>query len=94
MVRVANIAFGCHMSDGTISVALLRKDSEAERIGIDHFGLWVNDMDSATRRVIDAGATALDTNPSVSGASYEDKFLSPDGIVFDLTQSGWPGAAK
>ena len=64
------------------------------RIGIDHFGLWVDDLDGASRQVIDAGAVSMGSHQPGDKAFYEAKFLSPDGIVFDLSHTGWPGSAK
>jgi methylmalonyl-CoA/ethylmalonyl-CoA epimerase len=74
---------------------LLQKESDDERIGVDHFGLWVDDLEAATEQVVAAGATPVGTHgPPGELAFYEAKFLSPDGIVFDLSHTGWPGAAK
>jgi methylmalonyl-CoA/ethylmalonyl-CoA epimerase len=94
MKRTGEARCGCHMSDGVVSIALLRKETEDERIGIDHFGMWVNDLGAAQDRALAAGATALGSHPPSGGAFYEVKFQTADGIVFDLSETGWPGAAK
>lgn len=87
MTRSGEIHCGCHMTDGVMTVALLRKEFAEERIGIDHFGLWVDDLASAGEQVESLGATpAASTN--------EVKFLTPDGILFELSENGWPGALK
>lgn len=94
MRRSGEARCGCHMTDGVMTVALLRKETPEERIGIDHFGLWVDDLASAARRVTEAGAVSLGSKPPTSEAFYEAKFRTPDGIVFDLSHYGWPGAQK
>lgn len=94
MKRTGEARCGCHMSDGVMTVALLQKETDDERIGIDHFGFMVDDLASAQRQATEAGAVYLRGGPSRPGAFYEAKFKTPDGIVFDLTHEGWPGAVK
>ena len=91
MERVADIPAGCHMTDGTVSIALLRRDP-GEEIGIDHFGLLVDDLDATAHAAVAAGASLLSPVPSGSHAAYEMKLRTPDGMVFDLSDTGWPGA--
>jgi methylmalonyl-CoA/ethylmalonyl-CoA epimerase len=90
-----------YMSDGTMNVALINRGGrplgwEKEELfyGIDHFGMWVDDLGAAQDRALAAGATALGSHPPSGGAFYEVKFQTADGIVFDLSETGWPGAAK
>lgn len=92
MKRTGEARCGCHMSDGIMTVALLQKEFDYEQIGIDHFGMWVDDLDQATGQVLDAGAESLGSHPPGDKAFYEAKFRSPDGIAFDLSHTGWPGA--
>lgn len=94
MKRTGEARCGCHMSDGVVSIALLRKETEEERIGIDHFGLWVDDLAAAQQRAVAAGATPLASHTPSGGASDEVKFHTADGIVFDLSECGWLGATK
>jgi lactoylglutathione lyase len=92
---------GLYVSDGTINVALLRQEGN-EKVGIYHFGMWVDDLDEAEKKVVNAGGTYLDGRPAptVPGAPkdahsyYEAKYKDPLGIVFDLTHTGWIGAVK
>ena len=92
---------GYYMSDGTINVALLERDGrplgwekDEPFFGIDHFGMWVDDITSAEEQAKRAGATLVRPSPTNAQAFYEAKFKTPDGIVFDLTYLGWPGAVK
>ena len=94
MKRTGEARCGCHMSDGVVSIALLQKETDDEQIGLAHFGMWVDDLDSATKTALDAGAVSLDSQPPGDQAFYEAKFTTPDGIIFDLSHTGWPGAVK
>ena len=53
---------GLYVSDGTINVALLKQEGN-EKVGIYHFGMWVDDLDEAEKKVVDAGGTYLDGRP-------------------------------
>lgn len=63
--------------------------------GIAHFGMWVDDLDAAAENTRKAGGKYLrgekDPDPN---SHYEVKFATPEGVVFDLTENGWAGAAK
>ena len=94
MKRVGQGRRGIYMSDGTINVALLEKEDEKERIGIYHFGMWVDDLAEAEKKVLDAGGTYLTGRPTSPNSYYEAKYKDPLGVVFDLTHTGWIGATK
>jgi methylmalonyl-CoA/ethylmalonyl-CoA epimerase len=57
--------------------------------------MWVDNLDEAASRIKAAGGTYLtgrkETDPHVY---YEVKYRTPDGIVFDIIESGWKGAVK
>ena len=57
MKRAGTARRGIYMSDGVMNVALLKKESEKEKIGIYHYGMWVDDLDAAEKKVVDAGGT-------------------------------------
>jgi methylmalonyl-CoA/ethylmalonyl-CoA epimerase len=82
------------MSDGTVNVALLKKEGDKENIGIYHFGMWVDDLDAAEKKVVAAGGSYLAGRPTSPKSFYEAKYKDPTGIVFDLTHTGWAGAVK
>ncbi len=92
---------GLYVSDGTINVALLKQEGN-EKVGIYHFGMWVDDLDDAEKKVVKAGGTYLDGRPAPAAPGqpanahsyYEAKYKDPLGIVFDLTHTGWIGAVK
>jgi methylmalonyl-CoA/ethylmalonyl-CoA epimerase len=92
--RAGTARRGIYLSDGTVNVALLKKETEKERIGLYHFGMWVDDLDAAEKKVMDAGGTYLAGRPTSPNSYYEAKYRDPSGIVFDLTHTGWAGAVK
>jgi methylmalonyl-CoA/ethylmalonyl-CoA epimerase len=57
--------------------------------------MWVDSLDETDAKVRAAGGSYLtgrkETDPNVY---YEVKYKTPEGIVFDVTESGWKGAAK
>jgi methylmalonyl-CoA/ethylmalonyl-CoA epimerase len=91
-----------YLSDGTINVALLGLKGkplgwEKDELfyGIDHFGMWVDDIAEARRKVEAAGATyVMGNEASAEGAFYEIKYRDPLGNIFDITANGWTGAVK
>jgi methylmalonyl-CoA/ethylmalonyl-CoA epimerase len=94
MKRAGTARRGIYMSDGVINVALLKKESAKEKIGIYHFGMWVDDLDAAEKKVVAAGGEYLAGRPTSANSFYEAKYRNPDGVVFDLTHTGWAGAVK
>ena len=92
---------GVYVSDGIFNVALLKQEGN-EKVGIYHFGMWVDDLDQAEKKVVDAGGTYLAGRPEPAAAGtapdahsyYEAKYRDPLGIVFYLTHTGWIGAVK
>jgi lactoylglutathione lyase len=92
--RAGTARRGIYMSDGVINVALLTREHENEKLGLYHFGVWVDDLDSSEKKVVDAGGTYLAGRPTSPNSFYEAKYRDPNGVVFDLTHNGWAGAAK
>ncbi|MDR2334306.1 VOC family protein [Diaphorobacter ruginosibacter] len=103
MTRAGRAMRGWYMTDGVMNVALLNFKDETvpgyEKLkdvrGVIHFGMWVDNLEEAEKKVLAAGGTYLtgrkETDPNVF---YEVKYRTPDGIVFDITESGWKGAVK
>jgi methylmalonyl-CoA/ethylmalonyl-CoA epimerase len=101
MEKVGNAGRGVYMSDGTINVALLDYQGEAPtgsngpHLGLLHFGMWVDNLAEAEAQVKAAGGKHLHGRPpDRPNTFYEVKYADPDGVVFDLTESGWKGAQK
>jgi methylmalonyl-CoA/ethylmalonyl-CoA epimerase len=93
MKRAGMARRGIYMSDGIFNVALLKKEGD-EKLGLYHFGMWVDDLDQAEQQVVKAGGKYLAGRPTSPKSFYEAKYQSPTGLVFDLTHTGWAGAVK
>lgn len=98
----SSLARGVYLSDGTISIALLNyKNDEAagdrgkDYVGLHHIGVWVKDIDEARKTVEKAGGTYYMGEVPVKGnIFYEVKYRDPNGVIIDLTDHGWGGAAR
>ena len=94
-------ARGVYLSDGVMNLALLHYKTEAAAgtrgrgfVGLHHFGFWVDDV-AAQRGTIEAqGGRHWMGEPKEGGGYYEVKFHDPDGVVVDITATGWAGASK
>jgi methylmalonyl-CoA/ethylmalonyl-CoA epimerase len=63
--------------------------------GLHHLGFWVDDIEDSRRDVEKAGATYwMGEVPEQGNTFYEVKYRDPNGVVFDLTDHGWGGAAR
>src|SRR5947199_4323522 len=91
--RAGTARRGIYLSDGVMNVALLKQEGN-EKVGLYHFGMWVDDLDAAEKKVLDAGGTYLEGRPTSPNSYYEAKYRDPLGIVFDLTHKRWVGATK
>jgi methylmalonyl-CoA/ethylmalonyl-CoA epimerase len=103
MTRAGSAMRGVYMTDGVVNVALLNFGDEPIAgfegtkgyCGLIHFGMWVDSLEETDAKVKAAGGRYLagrkETSPNVY---YEVKYTTPEGIVFDVTESGWKGAVK
>ena len=99
-------ASGIYLSDGVINMAVLRynsddvvyKDGGKDYVGLHHFGFWVDDLEAAKRDLEANGGSYLSGRPPAesdrANRFYEVKYFDPDGIVVNITESGWGGALK
>jgi lactoylglutathione lyase len=106
MTRAGKGLRGWYMTDGVMNVALLNfgdepvaghEDKQDVR-GLIHFGMWVDDIDQAEAQIEAAGGKYLtgrsDAEKKDAHVYYEIKYTTPEGFVFDITESGWIGAVK
>ena len=68
MKRAGTARRGIYMSDGIFNVALLKKEGD-EKLGLYHFGMWVDDLDEAEKKVVDAGGKYLAGRPTSPNSS-------------------------
>ena len=102
IVGIANsaTATGVYLSDGTISLALLkyRTDEPAgprgkDYVGLHHMGFLCDDLEAQSRQVEAQGAALFQDVPQGKmNGYYEKKYTDPNGVIFDITHSGWKGA--
>ncbi len=100
------VAKGIYLTDGYINLAILQflddyvasTEGAPKYRGIHHFGLEVDDLDDARKQIESAGAvhkpslvTAAASSEVRRGSNVEVKFNGPDGVMIDLSQSGWVG---
>lgn len=98
----SELASGVYLSDGTVSLALLKYKSDRwagaqgkDWHGVHHVGFWVDDIEQAEQRVTEAGARYFADLPvEKESLYYEKKYHDPDGIIFDLTPNGWLGTRR
>jgi catechol 2,3-dioxygenase-like lactoylglutathione lyase family enzyme len=97
---------GVYLSDGYLNIAILklRPGSEGEtlKLGLDHVGFQVDNLDVTLARIQRLGGRSLISSESPartdaaegsqSQSYYEIKCLGPDAQVFDVSTTGWIGA--
>jgi catechol 2,3-dioxygenase-like lactoylglutathione lyase family enzyme len=90
------LAYGHHLSDGTIDLAILRFKTDQLGKGLDyaglhHFGILVEDVDEAAKKLEDLGGKHyMDQNGDRLGG-FEVKFYGPEGVLFDVAEHPWTG---
>ena len=94
------IAWGFYLSDGTLNLAILKfKNVDQlgrglDYVGVHHFGVLVDDLDEYSEKLADLGAPCfMKQDPTAKNSFFETKFRGPDGVVFDLADHPWVGAA-
>jgi predicted enzyme related to lactoylglutathione lyase len=93
------IGSAIYLSDGVVNLALLKfagaKGNDladpANAVGANHFGLQVDDLAEAQRRIEAAGGKFFFDLGDARKGNFERKFKDPDGVLFDISQHGWIG---
>ena len=80
---------GVYLSDGEVNFAVLR--SRNGNNGVSHFGFMVEDPEATYKKLAELGSERL-PSVAVAGQYFEVKYRAPDGISFDISEHGWPGA--
>jgi len=90
---------GVMLTDGHLNIAILKFTNDQTGVGLDyvgfhHFGVVVDDLDAWTKQIEALGAPNITTLADLPKTAHpEIKFRGPEGIVFDLSPTTWPGAA-
>lgn len=98
----SSLARGVYLSDGVICLALLNFKNDAhagplgrEHVGLHHIGFWVDNIAESRKDCEAAGGKYFLGEVPVKGNSfYEVKYFDPNGVMIDMTDRGWGGAAK
>jgi catechol 2,3-dioxygenase-like lactoylglutathione lyase family enzyme len=102
-------ASGYYLSDGDLNLAILKFKSDAvagvERgknwSGIHHIGFEVENLEDITAKLAAAGSKPRDdVNQALGvghgrreGGNVEVKYTGPDGIMVDVSETGWVGTS-
>ena len=90
------LAYGYHLSDGTIDLAILRFKTDQIGKGLDytglhHFGILVEDVEEVAKKLESLGGKHyMDQGPDRIGG-FEVKFHGPEGVLFDVAEHPWAG---
>jgi catechol 2,3-dioxygenase-like lactoylglutathione lyase family enzyme len=101
--RVGTGQSGVYLTDGHLNIAILNLRSAVEgesmKLGVDHIGFQVADVDVAVARIKDLGGKSLNDRHSVTPndpaqpqSYFEVKCVGPDDQVIDVSSAGWVGA--
>jgi len=96
---------GIYLTDGYLNIAILNMrgvvEGETMKLGVDHVGFQVDDVDATVETVRRLGGKALNQRNEVSQADpakpqsyFEVKCVAPDDQVIDVSNAGWVGASK
>jgi len=94
---------GIYLTDGHLNIAVLNfrplVEGETMKLGVDHIGFQVDDLDAAVARVKDVGGKALNernqvdpSDPSKAQSYFEVKCVGPEDQIIDVSSAGWVGA--
>ncbi len=100
-------AEGYYLSDGNVNMAILRFKNPvvagklgADYSGIHHIGFQVDDAEASDARLRAAGSLPMNEindalrppmDAAPHGPNVESKYDGPDGVMVDISQSGWVG---
>lgn len=93
------IGSAIYMTDGVINLALLNfkggkghdLPDVANFVGAHHFGFQVDDLAETQRRIEKAGGKFFFDLGDERKGNFERKFKDPDGVIFDISKTGWVG---
>src|SRR4051812_42963475 len=104
------IVSGSFLTDGTINLAILHFKNDqvagAERgkewSGIHHIGFQVENLEEIAQQLAAAGGTPRDDINRALGigmgsgqhGNAEVRYSGPDGVTFDVSQTGWAGTSR
>ena len=94
---------GVYISDGEFNMAFLNfkagaiydemQAGDAPKSGLHHVGFLCEDLEETRSRLRERGAPARNQRPLNANMFFEEKFTGPAGVIIDVTDHAWPGAA-
>jgi len=103
-------ASGYYLSDGNINLAILNFKNDQvtgseygkEYSGIHHIGFQVESLDEITKKLKAAGSAPREEINDALGigmgevrhTNVEVKYGAPDGVIIDVSETGWVGTSK
>ena len=96
---------GIYLTDGYLNIAILSMraavEGETMKLGVDHVGFQVDDINATVAKIRALGGKALNerndvhhADPSKPQSYFEVKCVAPDDQVIDVSNAGWVGASK
>ena len=96
---------GIYLTDGYLNIAILNMrgvvEGETMKLGVDHVGFQVDDVDATVEKIRALGGKPLNqrnevrhSDPSKPQSYFEVKCVAPDDQVIDVSNAGWVGASK
>jgi len=79
---------GVYMTDGYLTLALLKSRPGDMPPGINHFGFQVDDARELTKKLVDMDIPAPTMRPA-STPFAELRGMDPDGNLFDISEHGY-----
>ena len=108
--EVGQARAGRYLSDGHINLAILNYKTEKDAdvgahgpnfSGIHHFGFEVENLDEACTKLDAAQGQRLTQKDNLdtmmapgSHRNFEMKWAGPDGVVLDVSHTGWDGTSS
>jgi methylmalonyl-CoA/ethylmalonyl-CoA epimerase len=94
---------GVYLTDGHLNIAILSfrgvVEGETMKMGVDHIGFQVDDVDAFVTKIKSLGGKALNekqdvqrSDPANPQSYFEVKCIGPDDQVIDISNAGWAGA--
>jgi len=96
---------GIYLTDGYLNIAILNlrpaMEGETMKLGVDHVGFQVDDVNAVVAKIRRLGGKALNErseephgDPTKPQSYFEVKCVVPDDQVIDVSNAGWVGASK
>lgn len=79
---------GVYVTDGYVTLALLKQRPNDTAPGINHFGFEVDDAKDHARRMVELNVAAPTERPGTTPFA-ELRGMDPDGNLFDISEHGY-----